>query len=123
MPSEPIDDPTESRPTDEELLAVCDVETFRASGPGGQHVNRRETAVRLRHRPSGIVVICQDTRSQLENKRIAAARLRERLEIRFRPRRTRLKTGIPRVARAARRAFKIHRSRKKANRRPPDSYA
>jgi ribosome-associated protein len=56
------------------------VEVARASGPGGQHVNKTESAVRLRHPPSGVVVISQDTRSQHRNRETAFARLIERLE-------------------------------------------
>lgn len=67
--------------TDRETLereVVVDV--ARASGPGGQHVNKTESAVRLRHPPSGVVVISQDTRSQHRNRETAFARLIERLE-------------------------------------------
>jgi ribosome-associated protein len=56
------------------------VEVARASGPGGQHVNKTESAVRLRHPPSGVVVSSQDTRSQHRNRETAFARLIERLE-------------------------------------------
>jgi protein subunit release factor A len=55
------------------------VEVFRASGAGGQHVNRTESALRLTHPPSGVVVIAQDSRSQHRNKETAFERLRERL--------------------------------------------
>jgi ribosome-associated protein len=67
--------------TDRETLereVVVDV--ARASGAGGQHVNKTESAVRLRHPPSGVVVISQDTRSQHRNRETAFARLVERLE-------------------------------------------
>ena len=51
-------------------------ETFaRSSGPGGQHVNKVSTAVTLRHRPSGVSVTVQDSRSQATNRRIARQRL------------------------------------------------
>ncbi len=55
------------------------VEVFRASGPGGQHVNRTESALRLVHPPSGVVVIAQDSSSQHRNREIAFERLAERL--------------------------------------------
>ena len=63
--------------SDEDLLRECEVETFRAGGPGGQHVNKVETAVRLRHVPSGLVVTCREERSQHRNKSNCLRRLRE----------------------------------------------
>ena len=65
--------------SDDELLAQCDVETFCSSGPGGQNVNRRETAVRLRHRPTGLIVTCQQERSQFKNRDLAWKVLKSRL--------------------------------------------
>jgi protein subunit release factor B len=67
-------------PDDEDLLAECDVTAFRASGPGGQHRNTSLTAIRLRHRPSGLVTIGRRERSQRRNLEDALARLRRRLE-------------------------------------------
>src|SRR5947199_9497330 len=56
-------------------------ETFaRSSGPGGQNVNKVSTAVKLRHRPSGVSVTVQDSRSQTQNRRLARERLLDAIE-------------------------------------------
>jgi peptide chain release factor 2 len=66
--------------SDEDLLRECEIETFRSSGPGGQHVNKTESAVRLRHGPSGVVVTSQQERSQHRNKVICLRKLRLKIE-------------------------------------------
>ena len=65
--------------SDEDLLRECEVDTFRSSGPGGQHVNKTESAVRLTHLPSGVVVTSQQERSQHRNKDICIQKLREKI--------------------------------------------
>src|SRR3982751_2124535 len=71
---------------DDALLAQCDVQAHRASGPGGQHRNKSETAIRLVHGPSGVSAEGKDERSRTQNLGRALARLREKLERRaYRP--------------------------------------
>lgn len=66
--------------TDRATLArEVTIDTFRASGPGGQHVNKTNSALRLTHLPSGVVVIAQDSPSQFRNREIAFARLTMKL--------------------------------------------
>ena len=76
------------RPTEEEdalalgdaaLLAQCDVQIYKSSGPGGQHRNKVSSAVRLRHRPTGVGAHGDESRSQHDNKRMALRRLRMKI--------------------------------------------
>src|SRR3954465_4219948 len=65
--------------SDEQLLAQCAVDTYRSTSPGGQKRNKTSSAVRLRHPPTGLVVIAEESRSQHENKAKALRRLRQAL--------------------------------------------
>jgi hypothetical protein len=70
--------------SDDRLLAECTVETYRASGPGGQHRNKRDSGVRLTHSPTGVSVTATERRSQHENRRVAVRRLRKAIAVRVR---------------------------------------
>ncbi|XP_038891024.1 peptide chain release factor 1 [Benincasa hispida] len=70
--------------SDEELMKQCEMDTFKASGPGGQHRNKRESAVRLKHIPTGITAQAVEDRSQHKNRASALARLRAFLALKVR---------------------------------------
>ena len=110
----------ESR-SDEELLAECSVETFRAGGPGGQHQNKIESAVRLTHRPTGIVVTARESRSQHRNRARALERLRAALRERDYTPPPRRATKPTRAAREKRLEQKRRRSLTKKKRRRPET--
>ena len=79
----------------EQLKKDVLIETYRSRGPGGQRKNKTETAVRLKHLPSGITVIATEHRSQVQNRNLAFQRLRERLLKLNQPRKRRIPTSVP----------------------------
>ncbi|MCL4224192.1 MAG: hypothetical protein KJZ91_06900 [Myxococcales bacterium] len=70
--------------SDDELLRLCEVDRYRASGPGGQHRNKTESAVRVRHVATGVAAHADDSRSQHENRARAVKRLRGALALELR---------------------------------------
>ena len=106
--------------SDAALLAECEVDTFRAGGPGGQHQNKTDSAVRLRHAPTGLAVTCRAQRSQYLNKMDALRRLRLKLvKLNEPPPPPRRATRPSRAAKERRLAAKKDRAGVKRLRRPP----
>lgn len=65
----------------EELVRDCEVQVFRATGPGGQGVNTTDSAVRMKHGPTGIVVTARESRSQFQNRSCCLRKLRAELSV------------------------------------------
>lgn len=103
--------------SDGELLAQCRVETYRASGPGGQKRNKTSSAVRLHHEPTGLTVTATESRSQHENRARALRRLRESIALNVRDPVDPKAAPPPFVAEALKRGPGLHVSR-----RHPDFY-
>ena len=106
--------------SDEALLRECRVDTLRAGGKGGQHQNVTDSAVRLTHLPTGVVVVARERRSQHRNRRIALARLRRHLEERLAKKPKRIRTSVPESQKRKRLEAKRRRGRVKRLRRRPE---
>lgn len=78
------------------------VEPYRSSGPGGQRKNKKETAIRLTHLPTGITVIATEHRSQARNRELAFERMREKLAMLRRKKKPRIPTKVPRAVKKRR---------------------
>lgn len=89
------------------------IEFYRGSGPGGQHRNTTDSAVRIRHLPTGIVAQASESRSQFQNREVALERLRVSLERRERKAKKRLATRVPKRTKEDRLSGKRITSEKK----------
>lgn len=96
----------------------CEVSAFRATGPGGQGVNTADSAVRMRHLPTGAVVVSRESRSQHQNRLRCLAKLRELFECRAQPPKVRKKTRVSRAQKERRLKVKHRAGEKKALRKP-----
>jgi protein subunit release factor B len=97
------------------------IEFYRGSGPGGQHRNVTDSAVRIRHLPTGIVAQASESRSQAQNREVAMERLRMALEKRERKVKKRIATRVPKKAREERLSEKKIVSQRKRLRIPPET--
>jgi len=100
-------------------IRECDlkIEYYRASGPGGQHRNTTDSAVRIRHLPTGIVAQASENRSQFQNRESAMERLKKALELRNRKQKKRIATKIPRRVKETRLEEKKNQSHRKSMRK------
>lgn len=105
-----------------DLLEECEVTPYRSSGPGGQRKNKKETAVRVVHVPTGLSKIGTESRSQSANKLLALSRIHDELVRLSRPKKVR-KASRPTVdSQRKRLAEKRSRSEVKRERTRPDSH-
>lgn len=105
-----------ARLSPDELARQCEVDVFRATGPGGQGVNTTDSAVRMRHVPTGVTVVSRESRSQWQNRQTCLAKLREIFERRSHPPKKRVKTKVSHAQKERRLKAKHLASEKKSRR-------
>ena len=105
---------------DEALFRECQFSAFRASGAGGQHVNTTDSAVRLVHFPTGLVVQSSESRSQHRNREICLKKLRQSLVMAGRKRKKRVATRKKRSVSVRERKYLEVQKQKKQNGRKID---
>jgi len=101
----------------EQVLREVEIDFYRSSGPGGQHANKSDTAVRIKHLPSGITVTCEEHRSQHRNKESAFERLIKKLKEKNKPVKRRYKTRPTRASKERRLKSKKRKADIKGNRK------
>ena len=106
-----------ARQTAAEVARDCEVDVFRATGPGGQGVNTTDSAVRMRHVPTGIVATARENRSQFQNRASCVRKLQEEFRRRAVPPKVRHATNVPASQRRRRLKDKRMRSELKSSRR------
>ena len=119
FPQDPFPMSDEPQTDDESLLRECEIQTFRSGGKGGQHHNTTDSGVRIIHKPTGIVATARERRSQLQNRKLALARLKARLKKHFDEPAARVSTRVPRREQAKRLDEKRQRGKTKKLRKPP----
>ena len=105
-----------ARLSPDELARQCEVDVFRATGPGGQGVNTTDSAVRMRHVPTGVTVVSRESRSQWQNRQTCLAKLREIFDRRSHPPKRRVKTKVSHAQKERRLKAKHLASEKKSRR-------
>ena len=103
-----------------QIARDCEVQTFHASGPGGQGVNTADSAVRMRHVPTGIVVVSREERSQLRNRERCVEKILDICRRRARPPRSRKATRVSAAQKRKRLEAKRVRGKVKQLRRRVD---
>ena len=109
-----------ARMSTEQIARDCEVQTFHASGPGGQGVNTADSAVRMRHVSTGIVTVSREERSQLRNRERCVEKILEVCRRRARPSRPRKKTCVSAAQKRRRLEAKRARAKVKQLRRRVD---